>query len=677
MNKKKSSISKKLIITVIVSFIVIIASVFVSFFTIINGLLYDNLNDELTLKAQANTDNINATISGYMSDIAGFVFDLENTTDRSEATIKNAIDKKVAAFPSGVVSAFYVAYGGRNYLYETLGWVPNADYTVSDRSWYTSAISSQGLHVLTYEDANTGIYAMCISTQIQTDTGEQAVLAIDLILSSTFEENRMKSSTEYFFIEDSDGKIIFHPNTSFMPGDGKITLTQDAAESYQTLKSLASGTSATIRDYDGESYVFTVNEIPNGGFRVYTGIQTKTVSDEIARILMIGIIIVVLLLAAVSVVLVLFIRRLITNPLGFASKYISDIAATGDLSIADERAAESRKYLSQNDEISDTLSAANRLFDMMQSQGRMLGHIADKDLSHTVEPLSERSTIDLIAAHLLDELNETMSAIQSSSAQVSSGARQIAGSSQELAQGAAAQSSAIEQLSTSISDVSETTRVNADMANRAATLAVTIKGNAEKGSEQMSGMVNAVREINEASSAISKVIKVIDDIAFQTNILALNAAVEAARAGVHGKGFAVVAEEVRNLASKSAEAAKDTSSLIENSIEKASLGEKIAGETAASLTEIVTGINESSAIISDIAKYSGEQESSISKINDGIEQIADVIHQTSATSEESAASAEEMSSQAQLLAQAVAQFKLGGNAANTPQSKPASSGFRI
>ena len=174
----------------------------------------------------------------------------------------------------------------------------------------------------------------------------------------------------------------------------------------------------------------------------------------------------------------------------------------------------------------------------------------------------------------------------------------------------------------------------------------------------MNEMISAVREINQAGQSISKVIKVIDDIAFQTNILALNAAVEAARAGQHGKGFAVVAEEVRNLAAKSAEAAKDTGGLISNSIEKAELGSRIAGDTAASLTEIVSGINESSQIVSEIAKSSEEQSIGISQINSSIDQVAEVTHQNSATAQESAAASQEMNGQSSLLDELISQFKL-------------------
>ena len=196
------------------------------------------------------------------------------------------------------------------------------------------------------------------------------------------------------------------------------------------------------------------------------------------------------------------------------------------------------------------------------------------------------------------------------------------------------------------------------IADKASKLSTTIKEDAEKGIRQMDSMISAVKEINDASHSIGNIIKTIDDIAFQTNILALNAAVEAARAGQHGKGFAVVAEEVRNLASKSAQAAKDTSEIIQDTIEKSELGSRIAGETAQSLQEIGTGISESNRLVADIATASEEQSHSISEINEGINQVSQVVQQNSATAEESAAASQEMSGQSDMLKKLMTQFKL-------------------
>jgi len=282
------------------------------------------------------------------------------------------------------------------------------------------------------------------------------------------------------------------------------------------------------------------------------------------------------------------------------------------------------------------------------------------DFAVDIDYIGEFSPIKVSLERILDSLNETLSQIGYASEHVSAASKQIASGASALAQGSTEQASSIEELSSSIAEISKKTKENSGKAEHAASLAKAIKVNAEKGNRQMDEMITAVRDINTASQGISKVIKVIDDIAFQTNILALNAAVEAARAGQHGKGFAVVAEEVRNLAAKSADAAKNTSGLIADSMEKAVLGVNIAAETASSLVEIVSGIDESNILINAIAESSAEQSLGISQINTGIDHVSHVVQQNSATSEESAASAEEMSSQSIMLAQLTSRFKTRG-----------------
>ena len=259
---------------------------------------------------------------------------------------------------------------------------------------------------------------------------------------------------------------------------------------------------------------------------------------------------------------------------------------------------------------------------------------------------------------IIESINEIMVEINTSANQVSAGTQQVSSGSQEISQGAAEQASAIEELTASVTQITEQTRLNAESASEASQLTNGAKDNAEQGNDQMKAMQKAMADINESSENISKIIKVIDDIAFQTNILALNAAVEAARAGVHGKGFAVVAEEVRNLAAKSADAARQTTDLIEGSIRKAEAGTKIADETAEALTDIVSGVEKAAQLVGEIASASNEQASAIAQVNSGIEQMSQVVQTNSATSEEAAAAAEELSSQAEMLSAMVGQFTL-------------------
>jgi methyl-accepting chemotaxis protein len=220
-----------------------------------------------------------------------------------------------------------------------------------------------------------------------------------------------------------------------------------------------------------------------------------------------------------------------------------------------------------------------------------------------------------------------------------------------------------------MTELAAQTRDNADNANQANQLSATTKTSAVEGRELMNGMVQAMSEIDQASGDISRINKVIDEIAFQTNLLALNAAVEAARAGQYGKGFAVVAEEVRNLAGRSAKAARETAELIDNAMDKTRNGSELAGQTSTALEGIVSGATQATELIGEIATASGEQSAGIGQVHQGLGQIDQVTQRNTANAEESAAASEELSSQAEQLLQMLQQFKVGQQAAATSPAK--------
>ncbi len=385
--------------------------------------------------------------------------------------------------------------------------------------------------------------------------------------------------------------------------------------------------------------------------------ESKALSESSYLIVIIALVVAGLVAIAISVIM----SGQITKPLKLLTAFVGKAAATGDIHLKPEDEAVIQKYGAYKDETGQTITATASFVRRVSEVSKMLDTVANGDLSADIVPLTDKDVLGVALHKMTKNLNTMFQEINASSSLVSAGSQQIADGAQALAAGSTEQAASIQELSSSISEVAERTKENSVKADQAAKLADTIKEDAEKGNGQMNEMMQSVQEISEASHSISKVIKTIDDIAFQTNILALNAAVEAARAGQHGKGFAVVAEEVRNLSAKSAQAAKDTESLIADSMKKAEQGVRIANETAASLTNIVSGINESTELITEIAKASEEQSINISQINAGIDQVAKVVQQNSATSEEAAAASQEMSSQSAVLRELIAQFHLKDN----------------
>lgn len=257
---------------------------------------------------------------------------------------------------------------------------------------------------------------------------------------------------------------------------------------------------------------------------------------------------------------------------------------------------------------------------------------------------------------------------------VASASQQLAAASEEISSGAQEQASSLEETASSIEEITSTVRQNADNAQQAAQLAAASRDVAERGGKVVSEAVTAMTEINHASKRISDIIGTIDEIAFQTNILALNAAVEAARAGEQGRGFAVVATEVRNLAQRSASAAKEIKTLIQDSVRKVDAGSALVDRSGQALQEILTSVKRVTDIVSEIAAASREQTTGIEQVSKAIAQMDSVTQANASQTEELSSTAEALSSQGEQLRAVVAQFNLdttgSGGATPAPRRSP-------
>jgi methyl-accepting chemotaxis protein len=278
----------------------------------------------------------------------------------------------------------------------------------------------------------------------------------------------------------------------------------------------------------------------------------------------------------------------------------------------------------------------------------------------------------------LDNLQGLVQDIRGAATQVEGASEQLSAASEQVSSGAQAQASSLEETAASLQELTETVRQNADSARQASELAIGARGKAEEGGQVVTSAVVAMHEITTASKKIADIISVIDEIAFQTNLLALNAAVEAARAGEQGRGFAVVATEVRNLAQRSAAAAKEIKGLIQDSVQKVHDGSELVNRSGRTLGEIVTAVKRVTDIVSEIAAASAEQSRGIEQVNGAVMQMDQVVLSNAAQTEELSSTAQNLTGQARELQELVRRFRVAevaadahrGHDAAAPRPKP-------
>ena len=374
-----------------------------------------------------------------------------------------------------------------------------------------------------------------------------------------------------------------------------------------------------------------------------------------ARQLTVFIGVIAMIIITMQGIAMMIIRKKIILPIQIIEKQMLDIS-NGNLS--------SEFNLEENTSEIGMLSFAistlkRKLNQYISGISDILALISQGELNHYATGVYEGDFIPIKNSlnQILDSLNYTLSNISISTKQVFVVSDQVSSSSGILSHGAITQASTIEELSSTVEVVTKEIEKTSQNTIQARELSNQAVKEVDFGNTQMESMQVAMRNIADSSAAISKIIKSIEDIAFQTNILALNAAVEAARAGEAGKGFAVVADEVRSLATKSAEAAKSTSELIENSSNAVQIGIRTANETANSLKRIVNTSTSISDVITQINTHTNQQSKFMKNISESLGEVSGVVQTNAATAEESAATSEELSAQVVQLSKLISNFK--------------------
>lgn len=539
-----------------------------------------------------------------------------------------------------------------------------AGFDATTRSWYKSAVSAdKAVFTAPYVDTATGEMIITVAAPIKENGKLAGVFGCDIMLNYVMEViGKMKlSENGYPVLIDGDGNFMVHGgNAGYSPtvsdGNAVVTGVSDAKGEYGTaLSKLSDGVYIeSHKDFDGNSKFFALNRLGKSDWTIGYIIPEGDIYGSLYRTAIIYIVIGIAFLI-LGIVIVNAVIRVQVKPLRKLSEEAKKLAA-GDLSISFD--------YDSNDEIGVLCRSFSECTKItcgyISDISRILDRLANGDFTVNVNEdyIGDFESIKISLTNIIASMRKTLNNIELASGQVNHGATSVADSSTRLAEGVHNQTETITKLNHDMELVMEKVRESDSNARTASGMADNAKRKLDASNEEMRKLLKAMSDISEMSAETAKIVKTIDDIAFQTNILALNASVEAARAGEAGRGFSVVADEVRNLASKSAEAASRTSSLISSTVSAINSGSRLADATAGSLDEAVEDTIKVNENISLICENSHEQTIHMNSIYEGINSITEIVNNTAENAQQGAASSEELSGQASLLSELISEFKL-------------------
>lgn len=554
-----------------------------------------------------------------------------------------------------VILSAYIAEANPSYYVDDLSGVSDTSFDLSTREYYITVTDGTVNITEPYVDVATGGMVITITAPVYVNGKIEGLTAIDITidaLSKVVGDYKL-GDEGYFTLLTRDNIITAHKDS-----DNILKSINDIGVSQNLISLIADNNNeVTEYTYSNEKFMGNSVKVGNTEWKIISAMPkdefTSSTGELIKTILLIYILTIIILSAVMFVIL-----GIVTKPIKMVTE-ITNKLAEGELDVS--IAVKSKDEIGALAKSIESLTMRLKSYiSYIDESVNVLDEFAEGNLTIELkyDYAGEFAKLKNALLHVSDTLKETIGKIKESADSINMNAEQVSAGAQILAQGTTEQASAIEELSAEINEIYTTIANNAEYAQNAGEKALEASREVEKGNVQMRDMLSAMDEISNSSSEIGKIIKVIDDIAFQTNILALNAAVEAARAGSAGKGFAVVADEVRNLAQKSAEAAKQTTALIENSINAIYKGTMLADEAGKSLAGIVNKTSETNELINEVVKATSQQTVSVNQIRSGIEQISSVVQENAATAEASAANSEELSGQVQILNDLVNKFKI-------------------